>query len=166
MAKCAKCGGSGFVVTERNGVSGAGPCECRAPRDRAMAKFTRAELADAIANLGMCKYFPSSETARAAVKLLLAKMCPHKEALDWLIDTVVNKLGEWPGPAELRGILCTRFDPQDGVWFDCKTTVGFRPLDAFDRQMDEHLALKSGGWTADEQSRSLIADLSKRKLLK
>ena len=37
--RCAKCGGSGFVVTERNGVSGAGPCECRAPRDRQVNLF-------------------------------------------------------------------------------------------------------------------------------
>ena len=29
-AVCAKCGGTGFIIVERAGISGAGPCDCRA----------------------------------------------------------------------------------------------------------------------------------------
>jgi hypothetical protein len=59
----------------------------------------------------------------------LAEMCPHREALRWLVRQVVNYAAKWPGLAEVRGILCTRYDPADGI--DGYSTIpGYRADDA------------------------------------
>jgi hypothetical protein len=84
-------------------------------------------LADAADDLASMPYW--IEASRASVMRYLAEMCPHREALHWLVRTVVNHVGTWPGVAELRGILCTRYDPADRIDGD-STIPGFRPEDA------------------------------------
>lgn len=78
-----------------------------------VAMFTKRDLELACDQLSMMPFFPSE--ARGAVMHLLAKMCPHRQSLDWLVAECVNHVERWPGPAELRGLLCTRFDAADGV---------------------------------------------------
>lgn len=72
------------------------------------------DLSAAISGLAMLKYFPSEPEVRAQIKALLARMCPHLEALEWLVATLVNQAGEWPGPAEVRRTLASRYRPADG----------------------------------------------------
>lgn len=69
------------------------------------------------------------EAIRGSVVNYLARLCPHREALRWLVREVTDHVGKWPGPAEIRGILCTRFDPADGV-DGYSTIAGYRPEDA------------------------------------
>jgi hypothetical protein len=71
--------------------------------------FTEQDLVEAVGDLSTMPYFP--EASRSAVMTLLRKMCPHRTALRWLVAEVVNHVGTWPGIAELRGILCSRYDP-------------------------------------------------------
>ncbi len=80
-----------------------------------MKKFSNTDISAALDRLGMLEYWPSSPAVRAEIHVLLAKMVPHRKALDWLVDELVNRVGRWPGPAELRGILCSRFGPADGI---------------------------------------------------
>ena len=72
------------------------------------------DLSAAISGLAMLKYFPSEPEVRAQIKALLARMCYHLEALEWLVATLVNQAGEWPGPAEVRRTLASRYRPADG----------------------------------------------------
>jgi hypothetical protein len=84
-------------------------------------------LADACDDFATMPYW--SEAARASVMRYLAEMCPHREALRWLVRQVVNYAAKWPGLAEVRGILCQRYDPADGI--DGYSTIpGYRADDA------------------------------------
>lgn len=97
--------------------------------------MTEKDLQEAVEDLSMLPYFPTE--ARGAVMRQLAKMCPHKTALKWLISQVVDRVGKWPGPSELRGILCSRYDSADGidVW---STLPGYTPADGEARSIAEH----------------------------
>lgn len=116
--------------------------------------FSKTDLDAAIAQLSICARFPGDEAARAAIQLLLARMCPSREALDWLVLEFVNRIGEWRGPVELRGVLCTRYRPQDGIEATC-SIPGYRPEDGEARAYDRHLQLKAGGLTDERELRKL-----------
>jgi len=111
-------------------------------------KFTINDLERAADDLSMLAYFPHE--ARASVMTLLRNMCPHKHALKWLVSELVNHVGKWPGPAEVRGLLCTRFDPADGIDQWC-SLPGYTAEEAEARHYDQHLQLtKAEGWIAEE----------------
>jgi len=124
-------------------------------------KFTKRDLDAAIADLGTCRFFPTDPAVHASVQMLLCKICPSKEALNWLIDAMVNKVGEWKGPAELRGILCWKFKPSDGIE-GISTVPGFRWQDGEEASLAEHEQLKVGGWSAPklEQDRKLVKQIA------
>jgi hypothetical protein len=107
-----------------------------------MSTFSKADLDNAMAKLAMCQFFPREAATQSAIMELLAKMCPHKAALEWLVDTMVNKVGSWHGPAELRGVLSSRFRPTDGIEADCNSTPGFTPLDMERRYIEQAYELK------------------------
>jgi hypothetical protein len=73
-------------------------------------------------------------------------MCPHVEALEWLVAELVNHVGEWPGPANVRSLLCQRCKPADGIETGCGIP-GYTPEDCEARAISEHqgrLALERG----------------------
>ena len=104
-------------------------------------KFNQRDLERAVGDFAMLRFWTAE--MRAPVMELLQRMCPHKEALTWLVDTVVNRLGEWPGSAELRGLLCTRYDAADGIDQWC-SLPGFTAAEAEAKCLDKHLAVKGG----------------------
>jgi hypothetical protein len=100
----------------------------------------------------LVKFFPSDGNARGALMEFLVLICPHKEALEWLVSEVVNKVGQWPGAADLRGLLSTRYMPADGLRTDCGI-IGYRPEDHEAREIDRHYTRTHGGIPADELKR-------------
>ncbi len=103
--------------------------------------FGRADLLAANARLKMLAFYPSDPEAQAAVMELLAKICPDREALEWLVDTMINKVGTWKGPTELRGVLCWRYPPADGVEAD-SSIRGFTPADGESLSIERHNELR------------------------
>lgn len=93
-----------------------------------VSKFNRKDIESALTKLAMLRYWPADPATRGQIGLLLAKMVPSMEALDWLVDTLLNRVGEWPGPKELRGLLCWKFRPADGIDAVC-ALPGFTPMD-------------------------------------
>lgn len=91
--------------------------------------------------MGMLSYFPSDPGVRGAIVALLAQICPHREALEWLVDAMINKVGAWKGPMELRGVLCWHYRPADGIEVDA-TTAGFRPVDSELAVIERHEEIK------------------------
>ena len=71
------------------------------------------DIKRSVTRMGMLKYFPADAETRGEIGALLARMCPHLEALEWLTRQLIDGVGEWPGPAELRRILCSRWAPAD-----------------------------------------------------
>ena len=55
-------------------------------------------------------------------------MVEKPEHLAWLTDMMVNHVGEWQGPKELRGLLCSRYKPLDGIE-EYTSIAGFAPAD-------------------------------------
>lgn len=110
----------------------------------------------------MLEYFPRD--SRAAIMHLMAAMCPHREALRWLISEMVNHVGKWPGPADFRGLLCTRYEPADGIDQWC-SLPGYRPFDSESKCLAEHeqrkIQEKVGGYVLDEESRELVKKLNR-----
>jgi hypothetical protein len=80
---------------------------------------TQQQLEAAVAQMTILRYFPAESIARAMVMDLLSRLVGTAEQLNWLTRTLVDRVGEWHGPAELRGIFCTRFKPADGIEADC-----------------------------------------------
>jgi hypothetical protein len=81
--------------------------------------------------------FPTNPAAHAEIMRLLDRMVAKKEHLDWLVVTMIDRVGEWKGTAQLRGLLCTHFAPLDGVEMDC-TITGFTPADSESQSLIEH----------------------------
>jgi hypothetical protein len=84
----------------------------------------REEIAAAVEELAAIPFFPSETGARLAVMKALESFVRRPHELRWLIDTAVARMREWKGPAELRGLYCTRFSPRDGIEEYC-TIPGF-----------------------------------------
>lgn len=105
----------------------------------------KAAIIQAVAKLGALTYFPSDPGARQALMELLGRMVSTPEQLDWLVRTLVDRVGTYPGPAEIRGLFCTRFRPKDGVEVNCSLS-GFSPADQERRYLQQ-----AEQWKAEEQ---------------
>jgi hypothetical protein len=124
--------------------------------------FSAADLDRACDELGMLEFFRPD--LRAPVMRLLRDMCPHKRALRWLVEELVNHVGKWPGPAEVRGLLCSRFDPADGIDQWC-SLPGYTAAEQEEKHLERHKQLKNAeGYVADE-SRDVIRLLGEGKKL-
>lgn len=93
-------------------------------------KPTKAQIAEAVAVMGALKYFPAEATVRLVVMQLLQSMCDRNDRLDWLVKTLINHVGEWPGTAQLRALYATQWHPADGDEGPHCTIAGFTPYDA------------------------------------
>ena len=75
---------------------------------------TETQYRQAVETLGALRFFPSDPGGRTGVMYVLQSMVEDVERLDWIVRTMLTKVGEWKGPLDLRGIYCTRFKPADG----------------------------------------------------
>ena len=98
-------------------------------------KISKIDLDKALMRLSLLKYSRDQPVVQAALQEFLAQICPSREALEWLVSELVNKIGEWPGPADVRGLLCTMYKPADGIHVDCKIP-GYRWQDFEDRAIE------------------------------
>lgn len=74
----------------------------------------------AVRRLAVLKFFPSDAVVRQEIMALLDRLVSTPEQLEWLVSALINEVGEWPGPKEVRGIFCTRFRPKDGIETDAE----------------------------------------------
>jgi len=81
------------------------------------------------------KFFPTDPVAQGEIARLLQRMVAKQEHLDWLVLALIDHAPEWPGPKEVRGLLCTRFKPRDGI--EENTSIpGFSPADCETRNLE------------------------------
>jgi hypothetical protein len=126
-------------------------------------KFTAQDLDTAIADLSMCQFFPADEATRSSIQLLLVKMCPNREALTWLVDQFVNRIGEWRGAVELRAVLCWHYRPADGIEAT-SAIAGYSADDGERANYDQQQQLKAGGWTEGAEPRRIEAPMAPEPL--
>lgn len=108
-------------------------------------KFTEQDLVDAVAELALMQFFPHE--SKAQLQNQLRRMVPHKEALDWLTATLTASVPKWPGFAEVRALLITRYDPANPM------------------KLDDELWCSLPGHTAADGEARHLAGHEERKLL-
>ena len=116
-------------------------------------KPTEKQIQAAVGRLGCLAFFPSDAAARGQIMRILARMVGTVDQLQWLCGTMVDQVGTWHGPMELRGVFCSRFKPADGVEASCVLTPGFTAMDS-----------EAQSYLAHEERKSLNAAESKRML--
>jgi hypothetical protein len=121
--------------------------------------FTAADLEAACNDLAMLEFFPHQ--AKSGVLGLLRTMCPHKRALKWLVAELVNHVGKWPGPAEVRGLLCSRFDPADGIDQWC-SIAGYTAEEQEAKHLERHKQLTTAEGYVAEESREIVRQLGSK----
>lgn len=115
-----------------------------------MELISEKDVKRAIADLSMCQFFPSDPSTQAAIGVFLCRICPHRQALEWLVRTFVDRVGKWEGPVELRAVLATRFRPSDGIEAYSKL-AGFTPEESETAALEQHEQRKVGGWVQGEE---------------
>lgn len=100
--------------------------------------LTRQMLTEAVEELATCKFFPAGPGERESVMRLLEKLTFDPHQLRWLVDTVVNYVGEWSGPAQLRALYATRYRPEDGIEGPHCAIAGFTPMDSERAELEAH----------------------------
>ena len=91
----------------------------------------------AVAKMTMLRYFPADPVAQGEIGSFLQRMVDKPEHLSWLTDMMMNHVEEWQGPKELRGLLCSRFRPLDGIE-EYTSIAGFSPADCEARNLEDH----------------------------
>jgi hypothetical protein len=105
-------------------------------------KPTKKQVFAAVGRLGALAMFPSDQAAREGIMRAIERCVNTVDELKWLVETMIDKVGVWHGPTELRGVFCSRFTPADGGEdTNCITTPGFTAADQesryFEREADE-----------------------------
>lgn len=118
----------------------------------------------AVARMGVLRYFPTDPHAQLEIMRLLERMVPHAAALDWLTETLIDRVGEWQGPKELRGILCAKFRPKDGIE-EWSTIPGFTASDSEIEQAQPQRYLPAPDDTPNLPERLAINQLAQTKRL-
>src|SRR5262249_35970800 len=76
--------------------------------------LTHEQAAQGAARLAVCKGYPNDPIVRAEVADMLMEMVEHPDQLEWLLKTMRDCVGDWPGPRELRAVYSYKFRPLDG----------------------------------------------------
>jgi len=80
----------------------------------------------ALANI---PFAPQDPAQQDALMEAIADFADRPDALAWTVNVAVAKWTKWLGPAELRGIYCSRFHPADGIEADVMDTPGYNAAD-------------------------------------
>jgi hypothetical protein len=119
-----------------------------------MQALSQQDIIEFAEAMGAVQFFPKEPGAKVEIMRVVERMVSTKGQLTWLLRTMVDRVGKWYGPTELRGVFCTKFDPADGVQAWCKETPQFtgsaleeqyiqRELESRG-QAQEHYALAAG----------------------
>lgn len=120
---------NGWLIVERGGYSGAERCPCSIPPEvtnpRRETPLHAAYIDEAISRLGNLKFFPKEPGALTGIAEMISRMVHSQEQLSWLVRTMIDRVGTWHGPMEMRGVFCTRYDPKDGEYACCADSFRF-----------------------------------------
>jgi hypothetical protein len=107
-------------------------------------------MEQAMGRLSAIPFFPSNDAAVLEIMHQVEAMIGTKELygstpqerLDWLVNAAVNAMQTWNGVPELRGLLCSKWKPADGLE-GFSTLKGYRPTDSEGHSIKEHDAYRA-----------------------
>jgi hypothetical protein len=114
---CTACGGSGWVICERNGLSGASRCECSAPPRPSSGRPGPDEILRVVANIaasGVIPFFPQTEEAWFMISDQVAGFVSDRANLELFAAVIRRDCKKYEGAAGLREIYCRYAEPADG----------------------------------------------------
>jgi len=118
---CEHCRGTGWIITERNGLSGADRCPCSVPR-KSKAESSRPtleQITGALAKIGesgVVSFFPKTVDGWIMMASEIANFVADVEGLALLVRMVIRHAKEYEGVAGLRQIYCAYATPADGIY--------------------------------------------------
>jgi hypothetical protein len=117
--KCKRCNDLGWIITERNGISGARLCNCRAEAQQPAGPSLREDDAALLVE-GLCEvlgFAPETEVGRAVIVNALTAMCSTRKQAELVVNRACALYTKWPdcGIRGLRQILCAHSTPKDGI---------------------------------------------------
>lgn len=79
--------------------------------------ITPEEAYAAAIRLQCLKFFPPDPEGAVKTELarLFHRMAATSQQLDWLVSTMIDRVGTYPGTEQIRAVFCTRFKPLDGI---------------------------------------------------
>ena len=86
-------------------------------------------ILQAVIALANIPFAPQDPAQQGALMEAIAEFADRPDALAWAVKVAVAKWTKWIGPAELRGIYCSRFCPADGIEADVMATPGYTAAD-------------------------------------
>lgn len=122
--------------------------------------MTQRDIENALDRLAILQYWPSDPVARKGIGLLLERIVDRADKLEWLVETMINRVGTWHGPMELRGVYCTRFKPADGIEANCISSSGFTAVDS-ERSWYEQEAKEQQERLNDDRDMKLLGELKR-----
>jgi len=80
--------------------------------------LTKSQSASAAIRLQILKYFPVDDEqghVKQELARLFERMVETPEQLEWLVSTLIDQVGTYPGTEQIRAVYCTRYKPLDGI---------------------------------------------------
>jgi hypothetical protein len=123
---CEHCGGSGWIVIEKRGISAAERCACStastpkllsAPNGAISLKPSAKEYAEVLKRFAkVIPYFPQTAEAWALIQEDMERYVSNSDVLELFRERVITFCIGYEGPAGLRRIYCAFWTPADGVY--------------------------------------------------
>lgn len=130
-----------------------------------MSNADQKAIMGAIDRLATLRHFPTDEGARMAIAKEIVKMCSTTEQVIWLGERMMVLYDSWPGPHELRAVLCSKFAPKDGIEADSRDPRYLEwGIPSEKRAPDEHEPIAIGP-SSDPETRALVKSVADRKRL-
>lgn len=89
-----------------------------------MTEELQKAILEAVIELANIPFAPQEPAQQKALMRQIAAFANQPDAVRWCVHMAAVRWTRWLGPAELRGIYCSRFPPADGISGDCVETVG------------------------------------------
>jgi hypothetical protein len=118
MSTCASCGGSGWIITETNGVSGAERCVCRQRKTKPV-KPTAVEILEMVGRIAAANvipFFPQTEEAWIMLTSEIQSFVSDRQEIALFTQNLLRYCKKYEGPAGLRQIYCAFSIPADGIY--------------------------------------------------
>jgi hypothetical protein len=130
LNNCGQCGGTGWIIIERRGISAADRCPCsvvqKTVEEAARPTVTRITgVLARIAEADVIPFFPKTEDGWIIMAAEIANFVEDTAGLDLLARMTIRHLKKYEGVISLRQVYCAYRTPADGV-YPAEALPGFR----------------------------------------
>lgn len=113
---CGQCQ-DGWLITERNGLSGAERCACSIPLKANLVRPTPEKIMAVVVALSrLIPFFPCDEISLKLIAGEVHRFCDDAERLQHFAQEAARYFTKWQGIGPMRALYCAMFRPADGLY--------------------------------------------------